>query len=201
VFPSNADSSKQALRSAIRQRRSQLKQHQLRAAANALCGNLRSTPEYQGATHCAAYLAVNGEMETDPILQQGVKDGKQLYLPVLVHQRLKFAPYRRGDTTLPNRFHIPEPNVPAELWVEPEDLDLALVPLVAFDKEGNRLGMGGGYYDRSFAFLRQPRHHDRPRLIGVGHHFQQTDTLIAEAWDVPMDCVVTDKAVHRMDRT
>ena len=78
----------------------------------------------------------------------------------------------------------------------PEAIDLVLVPLVAFDPQRNRIGMGGGFYDRSFAFRKNPDQ-PRPVLIGVAHELQKVDLLEPEPWDVQLDMVVTDQAVYR----
>jgi 5-formyltetrahydrofolate cyclo-ligase len=79
-------------------------------------------------------------------------------------------------------------------------LDLLFVPLVAFDDAGNRLGMGGGYYDRTLAYLRLRRHWYRPRVIGLAHTLQRVASLPKNAWNVPVDAVVTERTVHRVER-
>jgi 5-formyltetrahydrofolate cyclo-ligase len=70
-----------------------------------------------------------------------------------------------------------------------------LLPLVAFDPQGGRLGMGGGYYDRTFAFLNGQKGGQKPKLIGLAHHFQQIPKLPIESWDVPLNAIVTDEQV------
>ena len=72
-------------------------------------------------------------------------------------------------------------------------LDVVIAPLVAFDESLNRLGMGGGYYDRTFAFRKRARVLRRPVLIGVAYSFQRVDRLQPENWDVPLDVVITEK--------
>ena len=91
---------------------------------------------------------------------------------------------------------IPEPLVERRELVRVRDLDLILMPLVGFDLQGNRLGMGGGFYDRSLAFLRYRLYWKRPRLLGLAYDFQQVDILTADPWDIPMQAVVTDQAVY-----
>jgi 5-formyltetrahydrofolate cyclo-ligase len=78
----------------------------------------------------------------------------------------------------------------------PEALDLVLAPLVVFDPQRNRIGMGGGYYDRSFEFRKQAGR-DAPILIGVAHELQKVEQLIAEDWDVRLDMVVTDGGIYK----
>jgi 5-formyltetrahydrofolate cyclo-ligase len=95
-----------------------------------------------------------------------------------------------------NRFRLPEPDVADSEMLAPEDLDLVLAPLVVFDSYRNRIGMGGGFYDRSFAFRKIPGH-TRPVLIGVAHEIQKVDRIVPEEWDVPLDMIVTDQAIYK----
>ena len=78
----------------------------------------------------------------------------------------------------------------------PDELDLVLAPLVVFDGNRNRIGMGGGFYDRSFAF-RKNSEHTIPVLIGVAHEIQKVDRIVPEEWDVQLDMIVTDQAIYR----
>jgi 5-formyltetrahydrofolate cyclo-ligase len=91
-----------------------------------------------------------------------------------------------------NRFGIPEPQLPAAQQWQPEALDAVLVPLLAFDRHGNRLGSGAGYYDRSFAFLGTRRPRPAPLLIGVAYAMQEVERLAIEPWDVPLDYIATE---------
>jgi 5-formyltetrahydrofolate cyclo-ligase len=99
-----------------------------------------------------------------------------------------------------NRFGIPEPCVPARALVRAQLLDLILVPLVAFDASGNRLGMGGGYYDRSLAFVAQRQHWRKPHVVGLAYEFQRVARMPANAWDVPLAAVVTNRSWYNMPR-
>jgi len=119
-----------------------------------------------------------------------------LYLPVLNDRpapRLRFARYLPGMPLVPNRFGILEPSLPRRALLPARAIDLLLMPLVAFDVGGNRLGMGGGYFDRTLAFRRRARLWRRPRLVGVGYAFQQVTALPTAPWDVPLDAVVTER--------
>jgi 5-formyltetrahydrofolate cyclo-ligase len=95
-----------------------------------------------------------------------------------------------------NKFHLPEPDVDESEMLSPDELDLVLAPLVVFDANRNRIGMGGGFYDRSFAF-RKPPEPTRPLLIGVAHELQKVDQIVPQEWDVQLDMIVTDQAVYR----
>ncbi len=151
---------------------------------------------FHHARRVAAYLPNDGELDPMPLMALAWAMGKQVYLPVLSHLRsdhLLFVPYAPGDALRENRFGIPEPVVSLRHMVDLKALDLVLMPLVAFDGQGNRLGMGGGFYDRSFAFLRSRRHWLKPHLVGMAYDFQRVDCLQHQPWDVPLQGVVTEK--------
>lgn len=165
-------------------------------AATALCARLVELPAYRAAQRLAAYYAVNGEIDLAPLIERALDAGKQVYLPNLDRETLRFSPYFREQKMRINRYRLPEPDVGDDEMLEPRELDLVLAPLVAFDAARNRIGMGGGFYDRSFAFRREPGC-DRPLLIGVAHELQRVDALVPEPWDVRLDMVVTDQAIYR----
>jgi len=107
---------------------------------------------------------------------------------------MHFAKYSNGQTLSKNRFGIPEPSRKVSGALPTFLLSTVLVPLVAFDLEGNRLGMGGGFYDRLFDRKRVKR---KPRLIGIAYEFQRVSHLPTESWDIPLDGVITEKSFYR----
>lgn len=144
----------------------------------------------QRAKRIAAYFSVGGELDCTALIQQAWARGRQVYLPVLHGRQLRFRRYAPTTRTAPNRFGIPEPLHGEELPATA--LDVAITPLVAFDPAGNRLGMGGGFYDRTFQFL---RHRDRwrhPRLVGFAYDMQCVTHIDSRPWDVPLDGAVTE---------
>jgi 5-formyltetrahydrofolate cyclo-ligase len=163
-------------------------------AAGRLFETIITFPEYQQAQRIAAYFAVNGEISLDPLIDHALAQGKQIYLPNLDQESLRFSPYFREQKMRINKFKLPEPDVTDSEMLQPADLDLVLAPLVVFDSNRNRIGMGGGFYDRSFAFRKQG--FKKPLLIGVAHEIQKVDRLIPEDWDVRLDMVVTDQAIY-----
>lgn len=151
------------------------------------------------AQHIACYLPNDGELDLRPLIDQAWAMGKTVYLPVLSslhHNHLHFMPYRPDDVLVRNRFGIPEPVNHSRRMVDLKRLDLVLLPLVGFDSSGNRLGMGGGFYDRSFAFLRRRQCWFKPGLLGVAYDFQEVKTLNRNTWDVPLNGVVTETGVR-----
>jgi len=184
------------LRQRNRKRRAGLDSTALAKAASSLARRLIDLAEYQQARRVAAYFAVNGEIGLKPVIEDALAAGKQVYLPNLERQSLRFSPYFLAQKMRINKFRLPEPDVDESEMLQPEALDLVLAPLVVFDTDGNRIGMGGGFYDRSFGFRKQPGI-DKPVLIGVAHEFQRVEQIIPQQWDVRLDMVVTDRAVYR----
>ena len=177
-----------ALRRVLRQRRRSLTPTQQQSAARRLANHLLNLPLVKASHSIALYLPNDGEISLQPFIEQLWRLGKTPYLPQL-HPlrggRLWFLPYRRKSLLRNNRFGIPEPRSPRVF--QPRQMDLVLLPLVGFDAHGNRLGMGGGFYDRTFAQRGQ-----RPILVGIAHACQQVPQLPVQPWDVPLHGIVTD---------
>ena len=184
------------MRQAGRQRRAELAPEPLERAATALCGKILGLDAYKRCSRLAVYFAVNGEVGLQPVIDHALATGKSVYLPNLDQQSLRFSPYFHQQKMRINRFRLPEPDVDDAEMLAPRHLDLVLAPLVVFDEHCNRIGMGGGYYDRSFAFRKDPQV-TQLVLIGVAHDFQKVDRIEPEDWDVRLDMVVTDKAIYQ----
>ncbi|HEY9148812.1 MAG TPA: 5-formyltetrahydrofolate cyclo-ligase [Gammaproteobacteria bacterium] len=186
------------LRRQIRQQRRNLSPQQRRAAAQQLSRTLVRHPLFLHSRHIAFSLPNDGELDLTPLIRRAWAMGKRCYLPVLsplYHNRLWFAPYHADSRLLPNRFGIPEPDCNWRQMRPVWALDLVLTPLVAFDAAGNRLGMGGGFYDRTLAYLARRQHWRKPRLIGTAYAFQQVESLPHQPWDVPLQGVATECGV------
>jgi len=181
------------LRREARAARARLDAAQITRAAQRLCQRLAQLPAFTAATGIAGYMALAGEMDPVPALALAVEQGKRVYVPIIAGQTLVFATWTPTAAMLRNRFGIAEPAAPAER-LEPMALDLVLVPLLGFDAQCNRLGLGGGYYDRSFAAKLDGE--PGPLLVGVAHDSQRLERLEPESWDVPLDCVVTDREIY-----
>ena len=155
------------------------------------------------------YLVNDGEIDPIEVMKWCWENEKQTYVPVIVQQEnntLVFAQVHRGTEFIENNYGIREPVVEPDQVISAEHLDLVLTPLVAFDSNGNRVGMGGGYYDSTFEFIKirsgktslTSGSDVHPVLIGIAHEIQRVDKIDAEHWDIPMNTVVTDKNVYTL---
>lgn len=183
------------LRKAIREQRRSLTPRKEHQAANQLVSQASRLDCFRYAKRVAFYLANDGEIDPALLLALAQAAGKNCYLPVLhplKHNRLYFAAYRTGTRMTTNRYGIPEPDLAKNPIIPAWTLDIIFLPLAAFDSQCHRIGMGGGFYDRTLAFKHRTQK-TRPLLIGLAYHFQQVDNIAANPWDIPLDAVVTDE--------
>lgn len=187
--------SRPALRRKLRQARRALTPLQQRLAAQALYRQLAQHPLFRRAKHIALYLPADGEIDPRPLMKAAQKRGKATYLPVLSDWPKTHMTFQRvgiGERWTRNRFGIAEP-VPNRGQQRPAwALDLLLLPLVGFDPQGGRLGMGKGFYDRTLAYLGMRKNWHTPTLLGLAHECQKVDRLELASWDVPLMGTVTD---------
>lgn len=188
--------SRQQFRQTIRQKRQQLASDVQHLAALDLVHQFSSLPELTSAEHIALYLSTDGEIDTMPLIEWLWQQGKKTYLPVLhpfSKGHLLFLHYHANTPLVENRFYIPEPKLDQTQVIPVEKLDLICTPLVGFDSSGQRLGMGGGYYDRTLAKWFACSQGAKP--IGLAHDCQHVDVLPAEQWDVPLPKIVTPSRI------
>lgn len=184
------------LRRLLRQARRALTPSQQRAAARGLYRQLAQHPVFRRARHIALYLPNDGEIDPRLLLRAAQRRGKATYLPVLSpwpQTRMVFQRVRAGEKLRPNRFRIPQPQISIARQRKVWALDLVLLPLVGFDEAGGRLGMGGGFYDRSLAYLTRRKQWRKPTLLGLAHECQKVERLAMASWDVPLDGTVSDR--------
>jgi len=184
------------IRQQLRQKRLQLSHHQQQQHALQVANILSASNVYKNSRHVALYLANDGELNPCFILKKAWQENKKTYLPVLwPHQQkgLWFSQYHLKTQLIKNSFGIIEPNIDFHSPTSTKAIDLILMPLVGYDNAGNRIGMGGGYYDRTLAFKRQQ--HNKPLLIGLAHSCQQHTQIKAKSWDVPLDAIATEQGL------
>ena len=154
----------------------------------------------QKKLNIAFFRAQDGELSTDLAIQYlWHASPHKVWLPILKtnppeHKttgHMAFAEYTPSTPMKKNNFAILEPDLPQNTWVSGQALDLVLMPLVGFDTFGNRMGMGGGYYDRTFQFKQQSSK-IAPLLIGWAHSCQQVEQLPVNPWDIPLDGIITE---------
>jgi len=191
---------RQALRQQLRLARHAFDVHEHARRSTTITRQLVNHRLFRAAQHIACYLPNDAEVDLTSLMDCAWTMGKTVYLPVIstTHpDRLHFLPYAPGDTLVANGFGIPEPVSRSRQITALTRLDLVLAPLVGFDAWGNRLGMGGGFYDRTFAFLRRRQCWRKPHLWGVAFDVQQSLTeLPHQHWDVPLEGVVTESGVQ-----
>jgi len=189
---------KSILRKRLRERRLNLTPQEQHTASHQATYTFLQSLWFQQSTHIGLYIAHNGEINPADIIDAAIAHNKTCYLPVLRNgesKYLKFLPFHPDNDLRPNIYGIPEPDIDDEHAIELTKLDVVLAPLVGFDQFGHRLGMGAGYYDRTFSFLdTTPRPHS-PKLIGLAYAFQQIASLDAEPWDIALDAVCTDHGI------
>lgn len=187
-----------ATRLQMRRRRARLSSAALRANSVAIAAHALRCLRILSPRTLAGYFGIRGEIDLTGLLARRASTGVRVAMPVLDRHRpgrMHFRVWSAEDRLCHNAFGIPEPCPDApRIWRR--ELDVVLLPLVAFDASGHRLGMGGGYYDRYFA-PRRLRGAPRPRLIGIAHAFQQVPRLERQPWDVPMDGVITEHGWFR----
>jgi len=179
-----------ALRQHVRHLRRALTEEQQVQAAALLAEHAVNFAPLANARHIALFLSVDGEINTRPLIAKLWQQKKQIYLPVLhpfAVGHLLFLRYTPETVLTPNKLRIPEPPLDIRSLITLDQLDVMMVPLVAFDSSGQRLGMGGGFYDRTLQNWRQ--HRFLP--VGVAHDCQQVEQLPTAEWDVPLPAVLT----------
>ena len=182
------------LRRDLRLRRQSLSREQQLRASLAITASINALDRYRRASRIAAYVGSKGEIDPMPLLYLAHDMGKQCFLPVLhpfLPGRLWFVPWTPGTPMQFNRFNIPEPVFDAQDICKPQWLDIIITPLLGFDEQCHRLGMGGGFYDRTLARTHMPQRTDKPFLIGVAHDIQRCKRLPVQPWDVSLDYVIT----------
>jgi len=186
-----------SIRQLLRTKRKSLTISFQKTAAEALLLRLQNDIVVKEAEHIALYLANNGELDLQPFIHWCWQQNKHIYLPV-VHPfskgHLLFLRYDNNSAMVRNRYNIEEPKLDVRYIKPIQQLDIIFTPLVAFDNTGARIGMGGGYYDRTLANWYENYVQDTqcsPSIIGLAHDCQQITEVPYEAWDIPLPRIIT----------
>jgi 5-formyltetrahydrofolate cyclo-ligase len=194
-------SDRSRLRAELRARRRALPSHERAGASRQFARILRRSQLLRPGRRIAVYVAHDCEADPSAIVRLARRNRCELYLPAIAdyrHRRMEFRRYVRDTRLRPNRYGIGEPERTTSPRISVRRLDLVLLPLVAVDARGTRLGTGAGFYDRCLQHLRAGRSWRRPKLIGLGYEFQRVAELAARAWDVPLDALLTEKGLYAL---
>lgn len=204
---------RQVLRQTIRNKRRELTQVQQSEAALELLKCFSSNEKIVKAKHIAIYLSNDGELNTQCIIDWCWQRGKRVYLPV-VHPfskgHLLFLHFDQHTELVNNQYGIPEPKLDVRKLIPAQQLDVICTPLVAFDTTGARLGMGGGFYDRTLSQWHQQNASQSimannksntkvPYPIGLAHDCQLVESIPTEAWDIPLPEIITPSRHYKFD--
>ena len=187
------------IRNIIKEKRSQLSEKELRLTSKAITERIRSFKFPKELTKIGIYCAVNNEVDVHPLCKILWQESKRVYLPIVEKKKLLFGEYRDTSNLKNNRFKIPEPIVGIESQISAFELDLIFMPLVAFDPMGNRIGMGGGFYDRTLDNKQLDNDLKKPILVGVAYEFQKQNQIQPNSWDIPLDMIFTESKIYHSD--
>ncbi len=182
---------KKKIRRTIRRRRRALSEKQLLQAEQGIAKSAHHCRALWSCSQVLSYLPFEGEISPATI-ESNLKTNTTIYLPRILNYRThRMQFYSAKHVERQNRYGITEPKRTSPP-IQANRVRAVLLPLVAFDRSGNRIGMGAGYYDRA---LRSLVHQGstRPFLIGLAHSFQELVTIEAQDWDVPLDAILTDR--------
>jgi len=187
------------IRNIIKEKRSQLSEKELHLTSKAITERIRSFKFPKELTKIGIYYAVNNEVDVHPLCKILWQESKRVYLPIVEKKKLLFGEYRDTSNLKNNRFKIPEPIVGIESQISAFELDLIFMPLVAFDPMGNRIGMGGGFYDRTLDNKQLDNDLKKPILVGVAYEFQKQNQIQPNPWDIPLDMIFTESKIYHSD--
>ena len=190
MIPIHPVSSKQALRDAAKQKRRAIPEDEITKKSARICAYLLEVID--GGDPVMAYVSKPPEVDTHPFIRDLLREGRGVVVPIIEKETRTLRLSYLQDTTLlvKSTFHVPEP-IGNEIPAQASDIQTVIIPLLAFDRRGNRLGYGAGYYDR---FLAQ---NPTVKKIGVAFSCQETDSVPGDENDVRIDIVVTeDEIIH-----
>ncbi|TNF92621.1 MAG: 5-formyltetrahydrofolate cyclo-ligase [Gammaproteobacteria bacterium] len=186
------------IRRKVRQNLSDLSPHERQQLIENAISRFVRTRAFRNSKHIACYFPVRHELDIIPLIEYCWSCKKKVYLPCLSPRpfnHLYFLPFSRDTKLSLNRFRIPEPDHTLKKRVHVHKLDIVVTPLLAFDQNGARLGMGGGFYDRTFAFKRYSKHLNKPKLWSIALEIQHY-SLTPMPWDVYLDGIVTESSIY-----
>jgi len=191
--------SRKSLRAHFRDKRGAISPSQQSSAAKAVLAQAIKYNLFANCKHVGLYLTNEGELDTQPLIEYLLNEGISVYLPVLhpfSKGYLVFLCYTPDTEMKPNKFGILEPVLNVTKLCPVAALDIIFTPLVAFDEQGNRMGMGGGFYDRTLAQITHSNSNRKTKLIGLAHDEQKAISLPTQVWDIPLPTILTPSTLY-----
>jgi len=191
---------KAALRRQLRTLRKAIGLTQRHAASKTVVGLALRHHLLARGRRIGIYMPAKSELDVLPLLNRALAMRARCFLPIVPRQgckRMWFSQMGERPAWVANRYGIPEYRHPLAKRVRVQNLDLLFMPLLGFDARGFRLGMGGGYYDASLAYLKRFHRWRRPWVVGVAFSLQEVEQVPSDPWDIPLDAVLTEQG-YRM---
>lgn len=197
LFSASEKLSRNQLRKVFLDYRNQLSSSDIQFASHSIFKKAIQIVAQYKAKHIAIYFSVKGEVQTQELIEYLWKENLHVYLPIVwaTHNELMFRPYNRSSELIKNKFDIPELKISKNTVNMKDCLELIFVPLVAFDKNCDRLGMGGGYYDRTLQHLNR-----NTLTVGLAYSWQEISDISAEKWDIPLDMIITEEKIFLREK-
>ncbi len=194
---------KKQLRNQARQKRRALDHQQRTEASARICQRIAASKSFRNARRIALYLPMDGEVDCLSLFETAMGAGKEIFLPQLpgrYPRAMNFALLDAQTALEPGPMGTIQPARGSRIAASAREMDLVITPLAAFDPRGNRIGMGAGYYDRTFGFLAYRKHWISPRLVGVAFECQKFPAVPIDPWDVPLWSVVTESGSYPVSK-
>ena len=189
--PSSSEKSQAAIRIACKNDRAQINPEERRQASETIAVKIAASDLFLSAENIAVYIPMKPEVDTWPLIRRAWQLKKRTFAPITKKtSTLRFRRFDADSKFSTNKMGLSEP-VDGE-YVQAEMLDLVLTPLVAFDSRNNRIGMGGGYYDRTFSFLKENNDIEKPVLTGLAFERQHVEIIPPNPWDIPLFRIFTE---------
>ncbi len=182
---------KSKYRKNIRRQRQFLSKADVKRDSKIICDTITELPCYQQAQHIACYSAIQNEVDLATLIVHALEAGKHIYLPVIadIDNHMHFHLIDTNSELKHNRFQILEPIRESTTAIEPSELDLIIMPLVAFDQDCNRIGQGGGYYDTYLQYA-------QATTIGIAYEMQKVAAITVDSWDIKLNMIVTESEIY-----
>lgn len=183
---------KKRIRDEILEKRSKLDKKTINSYSNSISDKLFETSSYKNSTTIMCFISFSDEVNTHELIKNAIKHGKTIVVPITVSKtkELKVSELLDFSELEIGYYNILTPKAEFIRFVDPNTIDLVLVPGVAFARNGYRVGYGGGYYDRFLSKL-----DSQVKKIGLGFYLQVVDTVPVENFDIPIDAIITEKEI------